>query len=71
MITFLECPIGYIGRNCTKKCNYPFYGEDWQSLCDCSKDGCHYSHECFPIVETLPYQHLSMLKRTWTFKTQH
>lgn len=56
---FLECSIGYFGKDCAKKCTYPVYGEDCQSICDCSKDSCHYSQGCLWNVENLSYQQLS------------
>lgn len=56
---FLECSIGYFGKDCRTKCSYPVYGEDCQSICDCSKDSCHYSQGCLWNVETLSYQQLS------------
>lgn len=56
---FLECSIGYFGKDCATKCSYPVYGEDCQSICDCSKDSCHYSQGCLRNVETLSYQQLS------------
>lgn len=58
--SFLECLIGYFGKDCAKICFYPTYGEDCQSMCDCSKDDCHYSWGCFSNAETLTYQHISM-----------
>lgn len=53
LMILLECPIGSFGKDCEKKCSYPFYGEDCQSTCNCSKDKCHFSRGCFPNVETL------------------
>lgn len=57
----LECPIGSFGKDCEKNCTYPLYGEGCQSTCNCSKDGCHYSHGCFTDIDTFIYQELSML----------
>lgn len=59
-IIFLECPLGFVGKDCEMKCIYPFYGEDCQSMCYCFKDGCHYSRGCLTNEETLSYEQLSM-----------
>ena len=41
-----ECPKGYFD-DCSKQCIPPTYGEDCQSLCDCT-DGyyCHFAYGC-------------------------
>lgn len=43
---FKGCAIGYQGNDCTNKCVYPTYGEDCQSICQCSDDDCHFSSGC-------------------------
>lgn len=53
LMILLECPIGSFGKDCEKKCIYPFYGEDCQSRCNCSEDNCHFSRGCFQSVKTL------------------
>lgn len=55
-VYFLECPLGFFGKDCAKKCSFPFYGEDCQSTCLCPKNDCHVSRGCSTNFETFIYQ---------------
>lgn len=41
---------GYSGVNCSSLCPYPYYGEDCQRTCICSRDLCNVSTGCIRIV---------------------
>ena len=42
----LECPKGYF-IDCSKQCVPPTYGEDCQSLCNCTNgDDCNFAYGC-------------------------
>lgn len=59
-VYFLECPLGFFGKDCAKKCSFPFYGEDCQSTCLCPKNDCHVSRGCSTNFETFIYQKLGI-----------
>lgn len=42
--SFVECPIGYIGDNCTFPCDQSFYGNLCSLKCECLK--CHHIYGC-------------------------
>lgn len=42
---------GYHGENCSLRCPYPFFGNECQMQCNCSKDLCDISTGC-PIETT-------------------
>ena len=46
----LGCSPGYFGRNCTRSCPYPLYGEVCGGICECDKDSCDVSTGCRPIT---------------------
>lgn len=39
-----ECPIGYVGVNCTAPCDLPFYGNLCSLWCECLE--CHHIYGC-------------------------
>lgn len=41
---FIDCPIGYFGKNCSEKCSPPGYGELCSQTCDCVS--CHHIFGC-------------------------
>nr|XP_034333989.1 multiple epidermal growth factor-like domains protein 10 [Crassostrea gigas] len=45
-----ECMSGFTGVNCSSLCPYPYYGEDCQRTCNCSRDLCNVSTGCIRIV---------------------
>lgn len=49
---FAECMAGYIGRNCTSECPFPFYGIECQQKCNCNHSLCNISTGC--IAAAMP-----------------
>lgn len=45
-LSFLACMEGFIGGNCSDLCPYPYYGQECQKRCNCSKDMCDVSIGC-------------------------
>lgn len=41
---FIDCPVGYFGKNCSEKCSPPGYGELCSQTCDCVS--CHHIFGC-------------------------
>uniref|UniRef100_A0A8W8JGW9 Sushi domain-containing protein n=1 Tax=Magallana gigas TaxID=29159 RepID=A0A8W8JGW9_MAGGI len=46
----IQCMSGFTGVNCSSLCPYPYYGEDCQRTCNCSRDLCNVSTGCIRIV---------------------
>lgn len=61
LLKIVECPTGYYGINCLKKCSPPTYGEDCQSLCLCSADVCHFVRGCTMNVHVENVSDISMI----------
>lgn len=58
IIVYLACENGFTGINCVIKCQYPTYGQDCQSLCDCNATFCDYVSGCIPASGSkIPYQY--------------
>nr|XP_034306495.1 uncharacterized protein LOC105342246 [Crassostrea gigas] len=62
-----ECPVGYIGVNCSHPCNPPLYGDLCSLRCECVK--CHHIYGCVtdntmsePNVMTRALRNLRNLK---------
>lgn len=51
---------GYHGENCSLPCPYPFFGEECQMICNCSKNLCDISNGC-PIETTGIYSISTLL----------
>lgn len=49
----IPCKAGYTGLNCTVKCFYPFYGQDCQSTCKCTKEDCNHMYGCKHPTENI------------------
>lgn len=49
---FAECMAGYIGRNCTSKCPFPYYRVECQQECYCNQTLCNISTGC--IAAAMP-----------------
>ncbi|XP_056008480.1 multiple epidermal growth factor-like domains protein 10, partial [Ostrea edulis] len=50
----VECLAGYKtnkGKNCTEPCDFPSYGTQCQSTCNCSQEDCHHVNGC-PVLGT-------------------
>nr|XP_034334258.1 multiple epidermal growth factor-like domains protein 6 [Crassostrea gigas] len=47
-----QCMAGYIGRNCTSKCPFPYYGVECQQECNCNQTLCNISTGC--IAAAMP-----------------
>lgn len=47
-----QCMAGYIGRNCTSECPFPFYGIECQQKCNCNHSLCNISTGC--IAAAMP-----------------
>lgn len=47
---FQECPTGYHGKHCSRKCS-PTFGEDCQSVCQCPNVECHFVSGCYKRPE--------------------
>uniref|UniRef100_A0A8W8JLT6 Scavenger receptor class F member 2 n=1 Tax=Magallana gigas TaxID=29159 RepID=A0A8W8JLT6_MAGGI len=47
-----QCMAGYIGRNCTSKCPFPYYGVECQQNCKCNQSLCNISTGC--IAAAMP-----------------
>lgn len=43
---FKACTSGYTGINCATKCIYPLFGQDCQSVCNCTKEHCDHVDGC-------------------------
>ena len=43
---FVECDVGYVGKNCSVPCPYNSYGERCQMTCNCTKDECDFIRGC-------------------------
>ena len=43
---FVECNVGYVGKNCSIPCPYNSYGERCQMTCNCTKDECDFIRGC-------------------------
>lgn len=41
-----NCPKGFYGDNCDKRCPYPNYGQYCSLICDCTEQKCHYANGC-------------------------
>lgn len=41
-----KCQPGYIGKYCRAKCIYPYYGEECEAECNCSKPMCDVTLGC-------------------------
>lgn len=46
MTIFIACKAGYTGINCDTKCIYPLYGNDCQSMCNCTNEDCDHMDGC-------------------------
>lgn len=57
-IVYLACENGFTGINCVTKCQYPTYGQDCQSVCDCNATVCDSVNGCINASESkIPYQY--------------
>lgn len=66
-IVYLACDTGFTGINCDAKCQYPSFGNDCQSLCDCSATYCDHVIGCKVASESkIPYQYYP-LNSIWHF----
>lgn len=52
LFLFIECPIGYFGRNCADKCPPPLFGRLCGQECPHNCKSCHYIFGCTIIKET-------------------
>lgn len=43
------CPVGFTGKNCEEKCNFPNYGYGRQQQCSCPKVRCSTVNGCQKI----------------------
>lgn len=48
----LECPLGYHLINCSEKCSAPYYGDNCQSVCQCSNVYCQFDTGCSQDVNS-------------------
>lgn len=51
LFLFIECPIGYFGRNCADKCPPPLFGRLCGHECPHNCKSCHYIFGCTIIKE--------------------
>nr|XP_011420363.2 uncharacterized protein LOC105323096 [Crassostrea gigas] len=42
----IACEIGFYGKECNKRCLYPTFGKDCQSLCKCNVTNCDHVQGC-------------------------
>ncbi|XP_034308996.1 multiple epidermal growth factor-like domains protein 10 [Magallana gigas] len=42
----IPCTSGYTGINCDTKCIYPLFGQDCQSVCNCTEEHCDHIYGC-------------------------
>lgn len=65
--SIVECMSGYSGVNCSSLCPYPYYGEDCQRKCDCSKELCTVSTGCIVGLISNHFSILSLnpIKKTY------
>lgn len=47
-----ECPLGFHDANCSKPCDFPFFGEDCQSKCNCIQSKCDHAWGCSELSST-------------------
>lgn len=50
---YLACKAGYTGLNCSVKCLYPFYGQDCQLTCKCTKERCDFMYGCKHLTDNI------------------
>lgn len=46
LILGIDCSIGFYGPDC-RKCPFPSYGDDCQSICGCPTTACNHVTGCF------------------------
>lgn len=49
LISFLDCPSGYLGPFCSDRCRYPNYGIECQSECLCEEQHCNHVTGCLTL----------------------
>lgn len=42
----VDCPSGYVWINCSKPCEYPYYGPKCDQTCFCDEDNCDHTIGC-------------------------
>lgn len=53
-LSFLACPAGYFGTNCSEKCWTHNYGIGCSRTCECSP--CHHIYGCLLVTTVKPMQ---------------
>lgn len=49
LISFLDCPSGYLGPFCRDRCRYPNYGIECQYECLCEEQYCNHVTGCLTL----------------------
>ena len=45
-LTFIDCPVGYYGDNCSFSCPATKYGNGCAETCACTNASCHHIYGC-------------------------
>lgn len=47
-----DCPIGYYWTNCSRPCQYPYYGSKCGQMCSCEEENCDHMSGCKNEIKT-------------------
>lgn len=56
-----NCPKGFYGDNCGRRCPYPNYGRYCSLICDCTEQNCHHANGCPRLGTCINYWWEQML----------
>lgn len=56
-----NCPKGFYGDNCGRRCPYPNYGQYCSLICDCTEQNCHHANGCPRLGTCINYWWEQML----------